>query len=333
MSSKRKHNIFNLIEHPDNAFLRFVIEQRDVFCLIKRYLEISDLFCLYYTCKQLYNLFKNPFYKKLEDILIDCWGFGYYKQSKWIINFINYDFKRFSNANNQGIHVISENISKMIKCNEMEEHRRMIILKIIPKSYSWFSKYCAENGNLELLKWSYKNKYPLQVNIDVSGALGGNLKILKWLKDIGIKFGGNTIYNAARSGNLEMIKWLLDQGCVLNENVFHAAITNGHFEISEWLRQQNCPYDMRTCSGCAWKRNLEALQWLRKYNYPWNVEIFIEICIDAAFFKHWEVLKWAVENGCPYKYDILPDSFIKTMKESGNIEMINWIEEYENKLS
>jgi hypothetical protein len=101
----------------------------------------------------------------------------------------------------------------------------------------------------------------------------------------------------------------------------------GNLEVFQWGARERMPVDERTCVVRGRRGgHLEALQWARANGCPWEKEVMCEFaakighlemaevgcvrstargnwrtCWVAAEHGHLEVLKWARENGCPWK--------------------------------
>jgi len=102
---------------------------------------------------------------------------------------------------------------------------------------------------------------------------------------------------AAETGHVHVLEWahvhmetIQASGC--GDDAFEGDLANGHLACCQWLHCQAVPL----CYLVAIYGNLEILKWLRSHDCPW--------CDSAvttgALMNHWEVVVWAVENGCPY---------------------------------
>src|SRR5947207_2863187 len=108
--------------------------------------------------------------------------------------------------------------------------------------------YATKNGQLNILKWLYKNGYCIIDSILCELAIErGYFDILKWAFEIGstkkIFCKENLCMYAARHGHFEMLKWLYDRGCQINEWTCASAAKGGYLEILIWLRENGCPWN------------------------------------------------------------------------------------------
>ena len=82
------------------------------------------------------------------------------------------------------------------------------------------------------------------------------------------------------------------------------------------LADVRCHYP---CAAAAKKGDLQELKALRAKNFPWN----LWTCVYAASRGHFEVFKWAVENGCPWDRTTYMNFCCRAAK-GGLLEMLKW---------
>ena len=131
----------------------------------------------------------------------------------------------------------------------------------------------------------------------------GQLDILKWLRQHKCPWNDYSLMDAAAYGHLDVIQWAIENGCAMNATVSHSAA-----EMSEWeddsletlkfLHKHGCPFDEGTCLHAAASGKLEKLVWLRSppINCPWDAGT----TQTALSYCRWDMLKFALDNGCPY---------------------------------
>src|SRR5206468_2540835 len=104
----------------------------------------------------------------------------------------------------------------------------------------------------------------------------------------------NTCYNAIKYPNI--FKWCIDNGCPWNNNL--------------------------TCTFASLYGSLDILQWARspqrKNNHCWSIEVYY----NAIRNGHDTILKWALENGCPWDQSLWP-----LCEEYGRSEILIWANE------
>lgn len=71
------------------------------------------------------------------------------------------------------------------------------------------------------------------------------------------------------------------------------------------------------CDWIALDGGLETFQWARNQGYPWN-ESTVSF---AAKSGNLVLLRWIIENGCPYLEDVVTSK----AAQSGNLDMLRWL--------
>ena len=63
-----------------------------------------------------------------------------------------------------------------------------------------------------------------------------------------------------------------------------------------------CPWDSDVCYNAAFGGHLEVLRWARSQGCPWDEDLFPhqQATCAAAEGGHLKVLKWLIKEGCPY---------------------------------
>lgn len=162
---------------------------------------------------------------------------------------------------------------------------------------SQMKRKAAEDGRLDVLQWMHP-LCPKQTN-DVCRAAAGNghLEVLKWAVGEGYPVGDTTCCLAARRGQIRILEWLRLGGRRMGRTVWLEAVSGGHVDVLEWLLCcARVPMrEVTFCMRAAKHGRLGALMWLRNHDFPWD----IYVCIEAARLGHFDVLRWALENGAP----------------------------------
>ena len=151
----------------------------------------------------------------------------------------------------------------------------------------YHSKYLSCFQSLETKQ--FKEKY---LNYATQS---GNLETMKWLFKNGCHFTSNTFNYAAENGNLESMKWLKDNGCEFTAFTFNSAVRNGSLENMKWLLENGCPFDCWTFNYAAENGNLENMKWLKSKGCGFGDYTFMYV----AQHGNRENMKWLLENGCP----------------------------------
>lgn len=220
-------------------------------------------------------------------------------------------------------------ISDRVACSAAK-HGHQHVLEWLAK-FGVISAYvfdqAAKGGHFELIKWLRKQGYRWGDSATGSAAGYGDLDILKWMRDNGCPVASLAYKHAASNGKLEILKWLYSEGNDVFVNIYdlsREAIRGGHIHVLEWLVDIKYPlassgYRVAASKGridvfkwlleknvamdadcvlviAAAEGHLDMLKWLRAEGYPWDNSL----CPIAVSNSQVEVLKWAIENGCPY---------------------------------
>jgi hypothetical protein len=134
------------------------------------------------------------------------------------------------------------------------------------------------------------------------------LDVLKWLRQHKCPWNDYSLIDAAGRGHLDVMQWAIDNGCPMNASVSHSAAAAGweggwedeadSLETLKFLHKHGCPFDAGTCSKAVISGKLEKLVWLRSppINCPWDAGT----TQTALYYCRWDMLKFALDNGCPY---------------------------------
>lgn len=177
------------------------------------------------------------------------------------------------------------------------KHRQLQVLKWLQDKnmpIDGFDDYyrpihcAAENGDIEMLNWLYKNGLRIDALTEREGcqpagiaAFANRVEVLEWLKQKGANLQartistGDTLCNiAAENGSLQAMRWLTSQGVPINarnnqgEDALLSSIGNGHLTLVNWLVENGADIrsrdnNGRTCLFTAARDNqLDIFIWL-----------------------------------------------------------------------
>lgn len=154
----------------------------------------------------------------------------------------------------------------------------------------------------EILTSLWKAEYALSrarepVKVIASVARAGCLDILEHLVcERGYAIDRRVCDFAAREGHVEVLRFARRRGAGLNQVTAARAARGGSLHALELLANWNCPMDERACAAAAKGGHLHALRWLREeQGVKWDEST----CEAAAASGDFDVLRYAVESGCP----------------------------------
>ena len=142
-----------------------------------------------------------------------------------------------------------------------------------------------------------------------AAAGAGKLDILRWLRQHSCPWNEYSLEEAAACDHLDVMQWAIENGCPMNAIVSHPPAETGHewepegyednsLDTLKFLHNHGCPFDTGTCSKAVISGKLEKLVWLRSppINCPWDAGT----TQTALYYCRWDMLKFALDNGCPY---------------------------------
>ncbi len=180
------------------------------------------------------------------------------------------------------------------------------------------TKYCAINGNCELLKTLHRAGYPADINICWAGAKNNHIKILDYAINNGLYWTGDndTCAFAAEYGHFETLKWLRNNKISWDNQTTRCAAKSGYLEILKWVYQNKCPFHPDTLLNAAENGHLHIIEWLVNTNNFDNTDIYI----GAAKGGHLHIIKWARKRG--YRWDT---SVCNWAAKKGHLEILKWV--------
>ncbi|GFH44720.1 hypothetical protein CTEN210_01194 [Chaetoceros tenuissimus] len=160
--------------------------------------------------------------------------------------------------------------------------------------------YLVRDGELDILKESYKD-FDFGNEYDFGAcARGGNVEVMNWLlQQYECKWTKYIFFKAASSGSIPMMELCFQHECPTSEYACQCAMENENKDVAlaalKWLREHNIPWDEKVCEEAATHGNLKALKWARENGCPWDEETFH--C--AAQKGNMDILRYCIEHDCP----------------------------------
>ncbi len=173
--------------------------------------------------------------------------------------------------------------------------------------------YCVEKFTLELCHDKYFDMIPKSY----------------------INENNTIIIKALASFNcIKLLDLALENGCyatqdkhlkIINtyDTICEHAASNDQLEILEWAinKKEFCNVmlsNKQSCAFAAFYGHFEILKWLREKGFKWDKVT----CIFAAMGGRLEILKWVMDNGCEWD-----KAAYWNAKGNGHKEVVKWIEE------
>ena len=145
-------------------------------------------------------------------------------------------------------------------------------------------------------KFKIENKFLLEV------LKQDRIDILNWAKENGWKwYSYNWCVTAARYGKLNILKWLQEEKCPWNSDIYVHAASCGHLHILEWAVNLDPDKSLlrkttEICAFAARNGHFNIVKFARENGFPWDEKT----CANAAKIGHFDILKFAQANGCPW---------------------------------
>lgn len=251
---------------------------------------------------------------------------GYFDTAKWII---------------ENGHPANDRI-----CCIVADSRRMVLPRIMMYGGGQYldtnHMIPGDGDKIEMLEWLHKRGYSANPSICNIAALQNDIGLAKWAIDSGYEWMEDTSRTAALHGHLDFAKWAKNHGCPMSPDTCTSAADKDHFEFLMWAYQNDCPMTENVCVAAATNGNLEMLMWAREKGCPWNetvaeaaaqtgnLKILMwliktgcesgKAVLAAANNKHFDVMKWALLNGCSWD-----DSFLDTVTMLATVDVIKWV--------
>lgn len=190
-------------------------------------------------------------------------------------------------------------------CNAASRGNQFEILKWLRKKGCQMNENvcenAAENGNLEMVKWTLDFFPKLENNTKLTmlemAAKSGNIELLLWMQENKLKWNESVCSAAAASGKLEALKFLRDKNCPWDGQTFYSAAAAGHWDILYYCEEQNCKkITSGLMAAVAKTGNLEILQWLHEVK---GCKLEPQVVLSAISGGSLECLEYAISHGCP----------------------------------
>jgi hypothetical protein len=110
---------------------------------------------------------------------------------------------------------------------------------------------------------------------------------------------------AAENGTVELMAWMLQQpGIQLSAHVMHTAVSKNHKSMCKFLRAQRCPWDKESTNNAARSGRVKLLRWLVDNGCPWEAR---HLCLSAAQGGSLKVIIYLQQDGILSGVPVLTD--------------------------
>ena len=173
----------------------------------------------------------------------------------------------------------------------------------IKKSYSSekdihndFFNIAIESQNKEIIDFFYDTgNYNFQSNHMMYLAQFGNLELMKYIYAKKCPMDNETTTEASRKGQLECLKWAIDNGCPYDYALRNAAHT-GKLDCIKYLVEEKKEYaDLITVELAAESGSLECIKYLHSINAPFRKSVLKQAKLCRKKTRN-TIIKYLIDN-------------------------------------
>lgn len=191
---------------------------------------------------------------------------------------------------------------------------------LVPKYLTEDDTYSEEAGCSIMLPVLHQLGFKMSNSLFTAAARNGNLEMLKWLwKETDCQWDERTFPMAAERGRLDVCQWLRRKRCPWDALTFFLAAGTGNMKMLMWLKENGCDWDVQTYYRAIQNGHLEVVKWLKANGCPWEEQCFL----SAVTFEKLDIMEWLFDNQCPWD-----ERAYEAAVEQGNPEIISWLEEH-----
>ena len=203
--------------------------------------------------------------------------------------------------------IAATNLRKTTKCLEY-------LYRTQPKknhpSTVMYTKTAAEHGNVAALELLHRNGCPMNVETTHEAIKSGSVACLKYAIDNGVYYNADrrTMLNASYNKRYDMFKFLHSQGHAMDAGMWNYLIYDEAGDMIEYMISHDCPFDERTTAYAALVGNVSILKRLHEAGCPWDERVLVNTIKDWDKRPHLECFKYALKEGAPLSPKILYDA-------------------------
>jgi hypothetical protein len=184
----------------------------------------------------------------------------------------------------------------------------------------------AHFNKLAEVQFLYSQGCPWPLQLLEEAASSGRFELLRWCYEHGCPWHVAALgpYYAAESGNVELMSWVLQQsGTKLDEDVMSAAASEGHTAMCQYLHAQQCPWDTCSVGNAAFHGHIDLLRWLVDNGCPFYARF---LCVSAARGGSVAVLAYMQQQGMLTSVAVLTD-MLNFAARYNNLAAAKWLRE------
>jgi hypothetical protein len=183
----------------------------------------------------------------------------------------------------------------------------------------------AQRNKLAEVQYLHNQDCPWPSWLFEEAARSGRLELLRWCHEHGCPGDVELVtHHAAAKGDIDMMAWILQQpGASLHKIYMQQAVYKGHIGMCQFLHSQQCQWHERCTGDAAAGGYLELLRWLVNNGCPWSAQ---ELCMEAARGGSVAVLEYLREQELLTSVAMLTDMLSKAGAFEG-LAAAQWLKE------
>ncbi len=104
----------------------------------------------------------------------------------------------------------------------------------------YYLDHATRDGNLDVLRWAFDNKYIIHHHLLTLAAREGKCEILGWLHKIaGHKLNDTLYISAAISGHIGILEWLWENKCSMSNFTRDMIMLIDNFRVIDWVNSRS----------------------------------------------------------------------------------------------
>jgi hypothetical protein len=147
-----------------------------------------------------------------------------------------------------------------------------------------------------------------------------SVQVFKWAEEHGGMITDRTVEFAGLHNSLPIIRYIHSTGYHIQPSIYKWAAMQGCLNILEWAYAQGIQIHPETAKQAADWGYLHVIKWLVEKGV--NINSDTSAIEAAAEGNNWELVKFFIENGCPYNARVWTH-----VQNSWNVQFEDWVAE------
>lgn len=188
--------------------------------------------------------------------------------------------------------------------------------------------YHVADGRFDILDWLIPvTKASLVPDLDTmkKTVMIGSWRNLKYLYSKGFVVDDDVASEVIRSGDSQLLEWVQSTGCRFGPKSMRAGILKGDDRVVTWLLNLECTVDSSVLDVAGFVGDLAMIKKLRLLGCEWTSSMLQH----AAGGRHYDLIKWAILEGCPVDVwvatEVIRGKLVSSEDVIAAAEMLIWL--------